>query len=393
MKPAQIIERSRRRVPTLLLVAVATLSLAGCSAREERDKGPPEVGYRTMRYQDVPLEAELPGRTTAVREAEVRPQITGVIRRRLFEEGQFVRAGQPLYEIDPSLYQTAVRQASANLAAAEALAKATRKRADRLTPLANAQAVSQQDFDDAVATSLQAAASVAQNRAALETARINLRFTTVPAPVSGIVGRSLLTEGALVSINQVEPLARISVLDPINVDIQQNATELFRLRRIALRDGGKMGVEVRLKLDDGEIYPTVGRLQFSEVSVATGTSTVTLRARFDNPDNLLMPGMFVRAMLVKGVQRGVMLVPQSALGRDAQGRAQVLLVGKGDKAEQRLVTAERTVGSNWVVTAGLKPGDKLITQGLGKARPDQPVKAVPDTTPQRPKSAKDKAAR
>ncbi|MGC6329525.1 efflux RND transporter periplasmic adaptor subunit [Rhizorhabdus sp. FW153] len=392
MKPAPIIEPSHRRRPALL-VAFVLLSLAGCGGREQRDKGPPEVGYRVLQFQDVPYEAELPGRTTAVREAEVRPQITGVVRRRLFEEGQFVRAGQPLYEIDPSLYRAAVQQASANLAAAEALAKASRKRADRLTPLASVQAVSQQDFDDAVATSQQAAAAVAQNRAALETARINLRFTTVPAPVSGIIGRSLLTEGALVSVNQVDPMARISVLDPINVDIQQNATDLFRLRRLALRGGQGMGVAVRLKLDDGEVYPVVGRLQFTEVSVATGTSTVTLRARFANSDNLLLPGMFVRAMLEKGIQRQVMLVPQSALGRDAQGRAQVLLVGKGNKAEQRLVTAERTVGSDWVVTTGLKPGDKLITQGLGKARPDQPVKPVPDTTPQRPKPAKDKTAR
>ncbi|HWU03254.1 MAG TPA: efflux RND transporter periplasmic adaptor subunit [Novosphingobium sp.] len=368
-----------------MALVVAAGLLGGCGSHaDQRDKAPPQVGYAVMSESQVPLTVELPGRTSAYRIAQVRPQVSGVIEKQLFTEGSMVRAGQPLYRIDQSLYRAAVDQASANLTSAQATAEAARIKADRYKPLAADNAVAQQDYTDAAATARQSAASVAQNRAALQTARVNLRYTTVPAPVTGRIGRSLFTQGALATANQTDPLATISVLDPIYVDIQQSASDLMHLRR-QLASGGAVAqtAKVTLKLDDGSDYGLPGTLEFSEVTVDTGTGTVALRAKFPNPTGLLMPGLFVRAQLAQAVQTRVVLVPQSAVSRDARGQATVYVLD-GDKADIRAVVADRTQGDKWVVTQGLKAGDKVITQGLGKIRPGQKVSASPDSAPQQP---------
>jgi membrane fusion protein (multidrug efflux system) len=306
-----------------------------------------------------------------------------VILKRLYAEGAVVRQGQPLYQIDASLYRAAAAQASANLTSAQAQAEAAQAKANRFKPLAAEQAVAQQDYTDALATARAASAAVAQNRAALNTAQINLRFTTVPAPITGRIGRSLFTEGALVTTGQADPMAVISVLDPIYVDIQQSAGDMLKLRR-QLAAGGVAPVtaDVRLKLDDGTDYELPGTVEFSEVTADTGTGTVTLRARFPNPEGLLLPGMFVRARFAQSQVGNAFLVPQVALTRDAKGNAVVYVVGPGNKAVKREVVADHTQDANWIVTAGLKAGDRVITQGLGKIKPDQPIKPVPETAPQ-----------
>jgi len=366
-------------------ILVLTAALCACQGSGDSTKGgrnqTPEVGYRVMQPTTVPIVTELPGRINALQTAEVRPQISGVIQRRLFTEGSIVRQGQPLYQIDPSLYQAAANQASANLASAQASAEAAGAKADRYRPLARDEAIAQQDYTDASAQARQARASVAQNRAALSTAQINLRFTRVPAPITGRIGRSLFTEGALVTNNQTEPLAVISVLDPIFVDIQQSSVDMLNLRRQLARGGAApMTAEVTLKLDDGSTYAYPGKVEFSEVTVDPSTGTVTLRARFPNPEGLLLPGMFARASFAQSTISDAFLVPQVALLRDAKGQAQVYLVGKDNKAVLRNVTAEQTLGANWVVTAGIARGDKVITQGVGRLKAGQAIKPLPDTT-------------
>ncbi|ALH82442.1 hemolysin D [Sphingopyxis macrogoltabida] len=363
------------------------LSLGACAGKDDeggRGRGAPEVGYVTAVVQAVPVTTQLGGRTVAFETSEVRPQVNGLIRRRLFAEGSFVRAGQPLYQIDASLYQAAADQAAANLASARASAQAADEKAKRFEPLAKMQAVAEQDYTDALAQARVARATVAQNAAALETARINLRYTTLSAPISGRIGRSLATPGALVSASQSEPLAMIQRTDPIYVDMQQSSAELIRLRQ-ALASGGTQpgSTTVRLKLEDGSDYGFAGTVQFSEIAVSEATGTVTLRARFPNPKGLLLPGMFVTALFDQSVNPAAMLVPQAAVQRDFDGSAFVYLVGKDNKAVRRKVTAERTVGANWVVTAGLKSGEKIITQGIGNLKAGAPIKPVPASTPQR----------
>ncbi|WJS97553.1 efflux RND transporter periplasmic adaptor subunit [Novosphingobium humi] len=365
----------------MLAVSLA-LALSACSGGPQRDKKTPQVGFSQVTLTEVPLEIELPGRTAPYRQGQVRPQVSGVLMRRLFTEGQLVHQGQPLYQIDPSVYRAAADQAAANLVSAQASAEAAKVKADRYKPLAADQAVAQQDYTDAAAAARTSAAAVAQYRAALNAAKVNLRFTTVPAPITGRIGRSLYTEGALVTANQTDPLAVISTLDPIYVDIQQSSASLMKLRK-EFADGGIKEVgKVKLILEDGSEYPISGTLEFSEVTVDTATGTVALRAKFANPDGTLLPGLFVRTRVSQGKQSKVVLVPQGALSRDPRGGATVMVVGAGNKAEFRKVTADRTIGDQWVVTDGLKPGDKLITQGLGKIRPGQVVVAVPDSTPQ-----------
>lgn len=365
----------------MLAVSLA-LALSACSGGPQRDKKTPQVGYSEVKLTEVPLEIELPGRTAPYRQGQVRPQVSGVLMRRLFTEGQLVHQGQPLYQIDPSVYRAAADQAAANLVSAQASAEAAKIKADRYKPLAQDQAVAQQDYTDAAAAARTSAAAVAQYRAALNAAKVNLRFTTVPAPITGRIGRSLYTEGALVTANQTDPLSVISALDPIYVDIQQSSASLMKLRK-EFADGGIKEVgKVALILDDGSEYPIPGTLEFSEVTVDTATGTVALRAKFANPDGTLLPGLFVRTRVSQGKQSKVVLVPQGALSRDPRGGATVMVLGAGNKAEIRKVSADRTIGDQWVVTDGLKPGDKLITQGLGKIRPGQVVVAVPDTTPQ-----------
>ncbi|QDZ06776.1 efflux RND transporter periplasmic adaptor subunit [Sphingomonas panacisoli] len=382
--------RSRPARSLITAASLALLALSGCGARDDAAKsgrrgqqGTPEVGFIVVQPTPVPLITELAGRTNAFATSEVRPQVSGIIRRRFFTEGSYVRKGQPLYQIDPSLYRAAANQASANLASAQANAEAARVKAGRYKPLADQQAVAAQDYTDAAAAARAAGAAVDQNRAALDTARINLKFTTVPAPISGKVGRSLFTEGALVTTNQTDPLAVISSLDPIYVDIQQSSSDLLRLRR-ALANGGATpaSAEVRLKLEDGSDYGFAGTVEFSEAMVDTATGTVTLRARFPNPQQLLLPGMFVRASFAQATDPNAFLIPQPAVTRDAKGNAQVYVVGADNKAVVRPVTATRTVGANWVVTAGLKPGDKVITEGVGKVKAGEPVKPVAAGSPQ-----------
>ncbi|WP_285712288.1 efflux RND transporter periplasmic adaptor subunit [Erythrobacter oryzae] len=365
---------------------MAALGLAGCSSepsKDARQTGPTEVGYVAVQTADVPVAVELAGRVAAFEMSEVRPQVTGLIRRRFFTEGAVVRAGQTLYEIDTRLYRAAAAEAEANLTSALANAEATRVRAERLKPLAEAQAVALQDYTDAQAAARQAAAAVKQARAQVQTAGVNLQFTRVPAPISGRIGRSLFTVGALVTGNQAEPLAVIQGVDPVFVDIQQSSAELLALRR-ALAQGGAVpgSTSVGLLLEDGSEYPQRGQVQFSEVMVNADTGTVTLRARFPNPQGLLLPGMFVRARFEQAVDKGAILVPQPALTRNARGEASVFVVDAGNKAAERKVVATRALGTDWVVTGGLKPGDKVIVQGLARLKPGAPIRPVPASKPQ-----------
>ncbi|WP_332817030.1 efflux RND transporter periplasmic adaptor subunit [Sphingopyxis sp.] len=368
-------------------LCAATLSLGACSGPDDESKngrGAPEVGYVSVAVQAVPVTTSLGGRTVAFETSEVRPQVNGLIRRRLFTEGGFVRAGQPLYQIDASLYQAGVDQASANLASARASAQAAEERARRLEPLAKMQAVAEQDYTDALAQARMARAAVAQNSAALETARINLRYATITAPISGRIGRSLATPGALVSASQAAPLAVIQQTDPMYVDMQQSSAELTTLRQ-ALESGGVAAgsASARLRLEDGSAYGFAGTVQFSDITVNEATGTVTLRARFPNPKGVLLPGMFVTALFDQAVNPAAILVPQPAVQRDFDGSAFVYLVGKDNKAVRRKVTANRTLGANWVITEGLKSGERVITQGVGNLKQGAPIRPVPANSVQR----------
>jgi membrane fusion protein (multidrug efflux system) len=370
-----------------------TLILCACGGGggEEQPKaggrgqgGTPQVGFIVVQPTSVPVVVELSGRVVAFQTSEVRPQVAGIVRRRLFTEGSIVRQGQTLYQVDPSLYQAQVSQAQANLQSARASAEAARQRANRLRPLAQMQAVAEQDYTDAVAQSRQAQAAIAQNNAQVQTAQIQLRFTQVPAPITGRIGRSLVSEGALVTASQADPLAVIQRLDPVYVDIQQSSAQMLELRR-ALSQGGVTAVtaSVRLILEDGSDYGQTGVVQFSEVMVNENTGTVTLRARFPNPAGMLLPGMFVRAVFAQALNSQAFLVPQAGVSRDPRGNATVYVVAPGNRASARTVVAERTQGAFWVVTQGLAPGDKVIVQGTANLKPDIAIKPVPASTPQR----------
>lgn len=374
------------------LPLVAALVLTACGSGDTAQKsgkaggqgGPAKVGYVVVQPTSVALTSELSGRVVAYQMSEVRPQVAGIVQRRYFTEGAVVRQGQMLYRIDPSLYLAAAAQARANLRSAIATAAAARVKAERYRPLADMEAVSKQDYTDALAVYQQAEAAVAQNRALLQTANINLRFTRVEAPISGRIGRSLVTEGALVTSNQAEPLAVIQRLDPIYVDIQQSSAELLALRRALTREGiAPASAEVRLTLEDSSEFPVTGTVQFSEVMVSESTGTVTLRASFANPQGLLLPGMFVRATFAQSVDTRAFLVPQAAMIRDAKGAAKLWVVGADNKAKQVDVVADRTQGANWVVTKGLNPGDKVIVQGVASLKPGAPLAPVPADSPQR----------
>ena len=387
--------RSLRSSSTLLATTIVVgFLLGGCGGKADEKTaggrggaaaaGPTEVGFVVVQPAAASITAELSGRTAASESSDVRPQVSGIVRRRFFTEGALVRQGQPLYEIDPSLYRAAVAQANANLQSAQANASATSTQAARYAPLAKIEAVSQQEYTNAIAQARVGRATVAQNRAALDTARIQLKFTTVPAPISGRIGRSLFTVGALVNAAQADPLAQITRLDPMFVDIQQSAADMLTLRR-QLSTGGlaPATAAVKLQLEDGSTYPATGSIEFAEAIVSPTTGTVTLRARFPNRDGMLLPGMFVRARFVQGVDRSAFLVPQQALSRDPQGRATVFLVGPNNKSVLRPVKADRTEGPNWVVTDGLRAGDKVIVQGLARLQPNAPIRPVPANAPQR----------
>ena len=347
-------------------------------------KGPTTVGYVVTQQGSAPLEQQLPGRVAAYQVSQVRPQVSGVILRRLFREGSVVRQGQTLYQIDPSIYNAQAAQAAANLQSARAQSEAARTLASRYAPLVKQQAISKQDYTNAVAQARQADAAVAQNTAALRTAQINQRFTRVPAPITGRIGLSNVTEGALVTANQADPMTTITRLDPVYVDIQESAADLLALRR-ALSQGGVVptSAQVRLKLPDGSDYGFTGTVEFSEVLVDQNTGTVTLRARFPNPLAILLPGMFVNAQFAQAIDTSAILVPQQAVSRDPQGNATLFVVGPGNRAVQRTVVAARTMGPYWVVTQGLAPGEKVITQGLGNLKDGAQIKPVPASAPQK----------
>ncbi len=371
------------RSASTLSMALFAAALAACNGGAQQGGPPPapEVGVITLATQVAELSTELPGRTSAYRIAEVRPQVDGIIRRRLFTEGAEVRAGQPLYEIDPAPYQAAVRRAEAALASAEAQLTAARLLSERYEPLQQRGVVSRQDNDNAVAGRLAGEAAVAVARANLESARIDLGYTQLRAPIAGRIGRSLVTEGALVKKAQDELLATISQLDPIYVDVTQSSADLLRLRRDLeagrLKSAGTGKARVDLVLEDGSAYPASGSLQFSEVTVDQGTGSVLLRAEFPNPGRTLLPGMFVRARLALGRDPQALLVPQAAVARNGRGEPIVLLVDAQGKVSEKVIQADRAVGNAWLVTAGVAAGDRVIVEGLQKARAGMLVKPVP----------------
>lgn len=373
---------AQRAVAMTAVGLAVALTLSACGKKDGGAGmgagGAVEVGYVVAQAQPVGLTAELTGRTSAFLVSEVRPQVGGVIKSRLFEEGSYVRAGQPLYQIEPATFQASYNSAAANLAQAQATATAAKLKADRYKGLVETGAVSKQDNDDAQAAALQTAAAVAVQRAALDNARINLNWTKVAAPISGRIGKSSVTPGALVAAGQTNALATIQDLSKIYVDLTQTSAELLKLRQQFA--SGKVGktntAQVTLKLEDGSTYPTPGTLEFSDITVDPGTGSVGLRAVFSNADGALLPGMYVRATLSQGVANGGILIPQAAVQRDPKGNATVSVVGaKG--AEPRPVTLGQMTGDKWLVTSGLNPGDKVITEGLMKLRPGAQIKAVP----------------
>lgn len=328
----------------------------------------------------VELTAELPGRTSPFETSDVRPQVNGIIVARPFTEGGHVHAGQLLYQIDPAPYRAALDQAKAQLVSAEANLAAARAKAARYADLVKINAVSRQDNDDAEAASKQAAAGVQQQRAAVETAAINLGYTRVTAPISGTAGRSAFTKGALVTADQAAALTTIQKLDPIYVDLTQSAAEVLKLRQSTatgrLSASGGVTLPVHLILEDGSSYLVEGRLQFTEVTVDQATGAVTLRAVFPNPQGLLLPGLFVRAEIIEGVDREGILAPQEAVSRDEKGRPTALVVDGRGRAQARLLTTSGTIGDKWLVSSGLAPGDRLIVEGLLAAKPGAPVHVV-----------------
>jgi membrane fusion protein, multidrug efflux system len=360
---------------------VASLSLTGCSKPKSAPPpaGPPEVGVVTVQPQQVTLTTELSGRTTPQLIAEVRPQVGGIILKRLFTEGSDVKAGQVLYQIDPATYQAAFASAKASQARAEANLNSVRLKAERYRDLVGIKAVSRQDNDDAQAMFKQAEADVASTKAAVETARINLAYTRITAPISGRIGRSTVTTGALVTASQTAALATVQQLDSMYVDVTQSTADLLKLKQ-SLANGvlkKSSSAQVKLLMEDGSQYPLTGTLKFSEVTVDQSTGSVTLRAVFPNPKQALLPGMFVRAILVEGVNENAILVPQRGVTRNPKGDAVVMVVGAEEKVEPRPIKVVRTVGDSWLVSDGLKTGDRVILEGLQKARPGTPVKAVP----------------
>jgi membrane fusion protein (multidrug efflux system) len=371
-------------------IAASILLLAACGQANSAQqpgggaRAPVQVGYVVVQPTSVPIEQVLPGRVAAYQISEVRPQVSGVILRRLFTEGALVRQGQTLYQVDPSLYQASGAQAAANLQSARAAAEAANALAARYRPLAQMEAIAQQDYTNAVAQARQANAAIAQNSAMLRTAQINLRFTRVPAPISGRIGLSTVTEGALVTAEQATALATITRLDPINVDIQQSATELLALRRSLARGAAAPATaQVRLTLPDGSDYGITGTVAFSEVIVNQDTGTVILRARFANPQSILLPGLLVTAHFAQAIDTTAFLVPQQAVSRDPRGNATLWVVGPGNTAVQRTIVTGPTQGAYWVVTQGVAPGDKVITQGIANLRNGAPIRPVPASTPQR----------
>ncbi len=366
----------------LLFILVCAFLLDACSRQKAQSSPPPpEVVTMTVKEQPLSLTTELPGRTSAYLVAEVRPQISGIIQKRLFNEGSGVKAGAVLYRIDPAPFQAAYDSAMASLAKAEANLPSIRSRAGRYHDLLADKAVSQQDFDDADSAFRQAEADIKFWKASVESARINLGYTRVTAPISGRTGKSNVTEGALVTANQPTPLATIQQFDPIYVDVPQSTGELLRLEygmeSDHLDQSGPNQKKVKLILDDGTAYPLEGTLQFRDVTVDQSTGTVILRAVFPNPKDVLLPGMFVRAVLQEGVNRKAILIPQQAVSRDPKGNPLVLIVDAEGKVQKRQPTLDRAIGDQWLVASGLAAGERIIVEGMQKVKPGASVKVVP----------------
>lgn len=372
-------KRSLSITPVTLLVV---LSLFACTKKEDPTKGQhgaTAVGYVTVQTQPLSLTQQLAGRTSAFLVSDVRPQVGGIIKTRLFTEGGKVSAGQSLYQIDPATYQATYDSALAQQAQAQANYDSARQKADRYTQLISIKAISQQDYDDAQTAQKTAAATLALQKANVQTASINLNYTKVVSPISGQVGKSTVTPGALVTANQATALATVQDLSKIYVDITQSASDMLKLKRALM--SGELGApdhaDVTLTLDDGSTYPLTGRLEFSDVTVDPATGSVTLRAVFANPQGLLLPGMFVNARIVKGTVSQAILIPQSAVVLDPKGGASVLLAGADNKAHTQVITLGQMQGNQWQVLNGLKPGDKVIAEGAMKLKDKGDIKAQP----------------
>lgn len=382
-----------RAAPACLILLAALVT--GCDRKPHAPPAgpPPQVGVITVQPQPVVRTTELPGRTTAVRTSDVRPQVNGVILKRLFTEGSDVTEGQQLYQIDPATYQATYDSAQATLAHDQAALATANAKVGRYKPLAAAHAVSTQDYDDAVASAKEAQADIATARASIEQARINLNYTKVLSPIAGRIGRSTVTPGALVTANQTTAIATVTQLDPIYVDLNQSAATLLRLRQESatgeIQTESNGTAKVTLKLEDGSSYALPGTLQFAEVTVDEGTGTVLLRAVFPNPQHLLLPGLYVRAELQEGVNRSGILVPQQSISRNTRGDPTVLVVGEGNKVELRIIQTGEAIGDQWVVTGGLKPDERIVVDGLQSVRPGsvvQPIAAGETTAKDQQKS-------
>lgn len=374
----------QRPIAALSLALATTFWLAGCGQAEQTSDGmnvggPQSVGVVTITPQSVPLSTELPGRVTAFKVAEVRPQVSGILLQQRFTEGSMVQQGQPLYQLDPALFEAELAAAQASLASAEALLHSSKARFQRSTGLLAEKAISQQDYDEAEANFLTAQANQKVAQAALQKAQLNLDYTRVEAPISGRVGRSSVTAGALVQAGQQQALTTIHQLDPIYVDIVQSSEEFMRLQQ-AVRDGrlqtdADQGAQVTIKLDAAGTQQLTGTLLFNEVTVDSDTSSMTLRAQFDNPEQWLLPGMFVRAELAAGELQQTLLAPQQGVTRDPRGRPTALVVNQQGQVEMRYLTLGGTYQANWIVLDGLATGDRVIVEGLQKVQPGATVTA------------------
>ena len=376
----------KNNIKTIVIAAAyilaVSLILSGCGQKSTGGAAqPPEVAVVTIQTKPVVTTTELAGRTSANLVAEVRPQVGGIIQKRLFTEGADVQAGQVLFQIDPALYQAALDNARAALARSEAQLTTIQLKAGRLQELLADKAVSQQDYDDVSAALKQTQADIQYGKATVQTALINLKYTTMTAPIAGRIGKSSVTEGALVTAHQPAALATIQQMDPMYVDVSQSAADILRLRRLLqggqLDQTGKNQQKVRLILNDGTEYPFQGKLQFRDVTVDPTTGSVNLRIVFPNPNGILLPGMFVQALVQEGINKQAILVPQQAVSRTPKGDPQTLIVDASGKVEQRPLTITRAIGADWLVSSGLEPGERVIVEGALKVKPGISVRVIP----------------
>lgn len=371
---------SHARVSLLSSLIISAVLLTGCdnSGNQQAQPQAPQVSVHVVHSEPLSVNTELPGRTSAFRVAEVRPQVSGIILKRNFVEGSDIKAGESLYQIDPATYQAAWNSAKGDEAKAEAAAAIAHLTVKRYVPLLGTQYISQQEYDQAVASARQADADVVAAKAAVENARINLAYTKVTSPIDGRIGKSSVTEGALVTNGQADAMATVQQLDPIYVDVTESSNDFMRLKQESLQRGDD-SKSVQLIMENGQPYSLKGSLQFSDVTVDESTGSITLRAVFPNPQHTLLPGMFVRARIDEGVNPQAILVPQQGVTRTPRGDATVLIVNAQNQVENREVTAAQAIGDKWLITSGLHNGDKVIVSGLQKVRPGVTVKATEDT--------------